>query len=71
LLLQMKWILPILIVLAVAAPNSKDLAIIVGGKIAIDVARSEPVSEAATKALELLRAKIDAELRGTKKRATE
>lgn len=40
-------------------PTQKDLSIIVGGKMAIDIARSEPVTDLAKKLYKLVDKKLD------------
>ncbi len=46
--------------LGVAIPNSKDMAIIIGGKIALDAARSETSQEIGAEVLAAVRAQLKA-----------
>ena len=46
-------------VLAVFTPSQRDLAVIVGGKLLIDVAQSKEASETTQKAYKLLQQKLD------------
>lgn len=51
----------LLAVLHVATPSSKDLAIIVGGKIAVDAIRSPQAQEMSQMVLEAVRKKLNEE----------
>lgn len=43
----------------IAMPSQKDMALIVGGKMAIDIAHSKPVSDISAKLIQLINKKLD------------